>query len=83
MSYSAQQSLENRYNERVTLSIPATRVEAFRKPLNAMRWGQAFYGYMDFHKVTHPANKAWCDRLYQADDATAKKMVESVTDHAN
>lgn len=65
------------------LSIPATRVKAFRKPLNGMRWGQAFYGHMELHKLTSPTTKAWCDKLYNADDETAKKMVESVTDHAN
>ena len=65
------------------LSIPATRVKAFRKTLNGLRWGQEFYGFMELHKLTSPAAKAWCDKLYNADDETAKKMVASVTDHAN
>ena len=65
------------------LTIPASRVKAFRQPLNGLRWGQALYGELELYKLQNPETKAWADKLYNADDTTAKKMVEAVTDHAN
>lgn len=63
----------------VSISIPKTKFDAFCETLktkNGQRIGQRFYDYMELHKVTSPANKAWADRLYNATDEAAKFMIK-------
>lgn len=54
-------------------------VKGFVHTNNGQRWGQAFYGYMKLHKVENEEDKIFCDKLYNADDGTAKAMVASRT----
>ena len=65
------------------MQFPKTRVMDFRHTNKAQRWGQAFYDYMELHKVTDPDEKVFCDKLYNADNDTAKMMVASRTDPMN
>lgn len=44
------------------------------------RLGQAFYNFIQGHKVQNANDKAFLDKLYQTDNAEAKKMIESITD---
>lgn len=67
-------------------TIPLTRLNEFMAmiklfPLNGRRFGQAFHDFLELEKVT--SNKEWNDRLYSADDDTAKVMVKSVLDIHN
>ena len=59
--------------------IPLWRYNDFcqvRKAPDGRRWGQHFYDYLEMHKMTSPANKAWADRLYQEpNERTARAMV--------
>lgn len=70
-------------NEGVTLTIPETRLKAFINPQDGRRWGQAFYDYMQFEKITDPVNKAWCDKLYLAGVIDSRKMVHQILDREN
>lgn len=64
-----------------SITIPRSRFNQFRyDPACGLRWGQAFYAFMQFEKVTSNANKEWCDRLYAAKDNQAKNMVRKVID---
>lgn len=76
-------ALDTPSSEGVTLTIPESRLKAFRKAEDDQRWGQAFYDYMELHKITEPVNKAWCDKLYCAGFIDARKMVHSVLDRNN
>ena len=62
------------------LMFPKSTVDAFRHTNKSKRWGQAFYDYMKLSKVQAAQDKEFCDRLYNADDARAKAMVQSRTD---
>lgn len=64
----------------VTFVIPYSRYREFKRVNPGMRWGQEFYNFMHFEKITSSVNKAWCDRLYQADYSQAHAMVNSVLD---
>jgi hypothetical protein len=64
------------------LMFPKTRVDAFRHTNKALRYGQAFHQYMRLDKITG-LDKAFCDRLYQADGEKAKAMIASRTDKEN
>lgn len=66
------------------LTVPMSRYKQFEHdPSLGKRWGQAFYDFMQFEKVTNPFDKAWCDQLYVARDVIARQMVLNVIDHAN
>lgn len=69
-----------------TLSIPVSRFKDFDRQYkkiknNGQRWGQALHDYLQLDKVT--SHKKWCDQLYNANAATARKMIESVLDYQN
>lgn len=71
-----------------TLTIPLSRVVEFRKAHphtsgQVLRYGQAFYNYMQLSKVTSAENQPFLDRLHAADGDTAVKMIESITDYEN
>lgn len=67
---------------RARLSIPKSRVDEFMKQSNqGQRLGQAFYQFMNAEKCTQ--DKAWWDRLYEANDVIAKTMIDTVTDWSN
>lgn len=70
-------------DEKVTLSVPISRYKNFNKKNPYMRLGQEFYNFMSFHKVVSEPNKAFCDKLYVADDAKANEMIQSIIDHHN
>lgn len=61
------------------LQFSKSEVDKFRHQNKAKRWGQAFYDHFKLHKV-QGSDKAFCDKLYNADEATAKSMVASRTD---
>lgn len=64
------------------LTFPKSAVDGFVHRNKSLRWGQAFHQHMKLHKVTGQ-DKPFCDKLYNADDATAKAMVASRTDKNN
>ena len=43
-----------------------------------LRWGQQFYEFMRLNKVTNQDDAAWCNKLYNAPDDVAKRMVCAV-----
>lgn len=66
------------------MTFPKTRVTAFFIQYNAgkyphQRLGQAFYTFMELHKVT--SEKEWCDRLFNASSEDSSKMINSRMDH--
>ncbi len=65
----------------MSITFTATEVNNFNKtPRNPnLRFGQAFHQYFKLEKISGQ-DKDWCDKLYNADTATAKKMVEKATD---
>jgi hypothetical protein len=68
----------------VSLSIPLSRYREFRKQYiqqNGLRFGQAFYNYMELHKVT--SEKEFCDTLFNASDVIAVSMIEGIVDYRN
>lgn len=68
------------------ISIPLTQYQRFCKvwPLvKHQRYGQAFHDHAQLFKLTSPQAKAWASELYNADNATAKKMIESCLDRNN
>ena len=62
------------------LKFSKSEVGKFVHRNKALRWGQAFHQYFKLEKVTGQ-DKYFCDKLYNADEATAKAMVASRTDH--
>jgi hypothetical protein len=65
------------------ITFAKTLVDRFRHNNKSLRYGQAFYNYAKLHKVDHPQDKEFCDRLFNADDDKAKQMIISRTDLAN
>ena len=63
------------------IMFPATSVANFRRTNLALRYGQEFHQYMKLEKVTDPKDKLFCDRLFNANDKLAKKMITSRTDN--
>lgn len=67
-----------------SFTIPYSRVQSFRlalDPRSQLRVGQAFHIFAELHKMQQ--DRAFCDRLWQADDETAWSMIESITDYQN
>lgn len=61
--------------------IPLTRYKEFErfwglKMFEGQRYGQAFWGYMHFHKTTDPE----VEELYEATYKTAKAWIEARLD---
>lgn len=71
------------------LTYSATTVKEFKKELlttdayTEQRIGQAFFNYMEMHKVTSPENQGFLAKLYEADGREAWKLIDSHTDWAN
>lgn len=63
------------------LTFSKSVVDAFVHQNKALRWGQAFHQHMKLERCTQ--DKAFCDKLYNADDQTAKAMVASRLDREN
>lgn len=63
------------------LTFPASKIKKFQHKNKALRWGQAFHQFMKLEKCDQ--DKHFCDKLYNADEATAKAMVASRTDNHN
>lgn len=57
-------------------------VDGFKHHNKALRYGQAFHQYAKLEKVVG-SEKVFCDRLYVADDKTAKQMIASRLDPNN
>lgn len=69
--------------EKNKLSFPLSQVNRFKaeikiKGLNGLRYGQAFYNYMHLNKCTQ--DREFLNILYYADQATATKIIDSLTD---
>jgi hypothetical protein len=62
------------------ISFSKSEVTNFRHTNKALRWGQQFYQHFKLNKITNAADKQFCDRLYNADEALAKQLVASRTD---
>lgn len=75
-------------SDKPTFTVPLSRVTEFRKlhphtSGQVLRYGQAFYNYMDFNKMTSAENRGFLDRLHAADGDKAVKMIESIIDYEN
>ena len=70
-------------SEKNKLSFPLSQVNRFKSGvkdngLNGLRYGQAFYDYMHLDKCTQ--DREFLNTLYYADQATAIKIIDSLTD---
>ncbi len=65
------------------LSFTKSCVDTFKHVNKSQRYGQAFYSYMKLDKVCERQDKDFCNRLYNADDAKAKAMIQSRIDQNN
>lgn len=63
------------------LTFSKSQVDSFRNTNPHLRWGQAFHQHFKLERCTQ--DREFCDKLYQADDETAKKMVEARLDRSN
>lgn len=66
------------------MRIPKTRYDQFKVEGGAVkgqRLGQVFFDYMQADKCTQ--DKAWWDRLYQANDTLSLAMIKAVIDWDN
>lgn len=61
------------------LTFSKSLVDKFKHTNNALRYGQQFYIAFKLHKV-EGQDKAFCDKLYNATEKTAKAMIASRTD---
>jgi hypothetical protein len=62
------------------LTFSKSSVDKFVHRNKVLRWGQAFHRQFKLDKVTNPQDKAFCDKLYNADESTAKAMIQSRLD---
>lgn len=82
-------TIQNVVIEAQGFSIPKTRYDLFcviakTQGIGHKRWGQAFYDFMEFHKVTSPKFHDWAESLYQETDLQkARQMVLDRLDHMN
>lgn len=67
-----------------TISISKSLYDQFCKETveDGRRFGQRFFEFVKADKVTGE-NRYWFDKLYVADDESAKKMIAQVLDHSN
>lgn len=73
------------------MTFPRSRVVAFyqerglKSPQErkALRLGQAFFAFMELHKVTEPDSKVLADNLHSADDKHAVLLITSNIDWSN
>lgn len=64
------------------LMFSASEIAKFKHLNKHKRYGQDFYDHFKLHKITG-SNKAFCDKLYNANDEIAKAMIASRTDKNN
>ena len=55
-------------------------VKGFKRTNKNLRYGQEFFNYAKLEKVVDKEDKSFCDKLYFANDATAKQMIKSRMD---
>lgn len=70
------------------LTIPLSRMTQIKqaltqKPYTSQRYGQLIHDLLELDKSNDPEVKVWADRLYNADDAEAKRMIAEVIDPNN
>jgi hypothetical protein len=46
------------------------------------RLGQAFYNFIQAHKIENENDKAFLNKLYQMDNGDARKLIDQITDYA-
>lgn len=63
------------------LLIPASRLAQFRHTDKNLRWGQAFYLFMELGKCVQ--DRDFCDKLFNAPDDVAKNLVRLHIDTSN
>lgn len=69
-----------------TLKISNSEIQKFyaqRERESGLRLGQQFFVYFGLDKITSIANYVAMNRIYEADGAEAKKLIEAVTDWEN
>lgn len=70
----------------MTIKIPYSTVMLFymqwneQKAHSSLRLGQAFYDFIQGHKVVNELNKDTLDTLYNATTSQAHDIIESMTD---
>lgn len=69
------------------MNISKTLYDEFKKLWNAgafphQRLGQAFFNHFDLHKMDRTKDDT-LDRLYNADNITAEKMISTMIDWSN
>lgn len=68
----------------MALSIPKSTFYRFTFDESlGTRYGQQFYDYMGFQKITNPFDKVWCDQLYNTSRHIARQMILNALDHDN
>lgn len=68
----------------MALTIPASTYYRFQfDPELGTRYGQQFYDYMAFQKITNPFDRVWCDKIYNAPQHIVRQMILTVLDNAN
>lgn len=70
--------------DRPSFTIPQSSVDIFARQHRSdsgLRVGQAFHQYFNLERMTQ--DRAFCDRLYQADGSKAWAMVREITDPQN
>jgi hypothetical protein len=45
------------------------------------RLGQAFYNFIQAHKIENENDKAFLNKLYQMDNGDARKLIDKITDY--
>lgn len=65
------------------MNISQSTIKQFRalKRDPHLRMGQALYNFLKLEKVKNPENVTWANKLYNASDDEAAKMIEAATDH--
>ena len=64
------------------LLFSQTVIEGFRKKNPNLRYGQEFHQFMQLDKIENPADKEFCDRLYEADGEKAIAMINERMDRS-
>lgn len=62
------------------LMFSQTVVDSFRKQNPHLRYGQEFHQFMRLDMIENPADKEFCDKLYEADGEKAIAMIRERTD---
>lgn len=65
------------------ITIPLSTYKKFHRKNKALRWGQEFYIFMEFDKITNSEDKIFVDKLYIVKDETAMAMIKEKIDYGN